>query len=163
MDRYYAASTNAFYHEDVHGARRIAAPLTPEQVKAGRKPKMIANPDCRIPADAVVISDARWSELLAAQAGGQDIAARGNQPVANDPPPLSAEAQLATIRAQRDRLLADSDKYVAVPDYPIDPSTKEAILAWRAALRAVTDTLDPAAPLETVQWPMMAVVLQDKV
>lgn len=52
-----------FYAEDVHGARMRPVYLPDEPVHIGDEP----NPDCKIPADAVAISDDQWIELVSYQ------------------------------------------------------------------------------------------------
>ena len=55
----------------------------------------------------------------------------------------------ATFRAERDRLLAASDKY-ALPDYPQTAAAKAAWLTYRKALRDLPGvTSNPLAPA----WP----------
>lgn len=41
------------------------------------------------------------------------------------------------VRAERNRRLAETD-YLAMPDYPLAPERKEAVLLYRQALRDVT-------------------------
>jgi len=48
----------AFYDEATHGAKQIAD--LSFDVMSGKNPTMIANPDCKIPASAIVIPDAVW-------------------------------------------------------------------------------------------------------
>ena len=58
--------------------------------------------------------------------------------------------KLAAIRAERDRLLADSDKYV-LADYPITPENLAIAKAYRQALRYFPETAD----LDNPQWPVL--------
>jgi hypothetical protein len=132
--RFFSPSKIAFYDDAIHGTRKIAQPLTDAQVKAGRKPKMIANPDCKLPADAIEIDDALWEELMAAQATGKQIAVRAGRPVAIDAV-RSAEDIIAANMTRRDRLLAASD-WTQLADTLLDvPEYKAAMAAWRQALR----------------------------
>lgn len=147
MTKYYSPSTGGFYDEAIHGARKVAGPLTPGQIAAGRKPKMIDNPDCRLPVDAVAITAELHAELLNAQADGKVIVARGNRPVAIDPV-RSPEEVLAANTARRDRLLMASD-WTQLSDTLLDrPDYKVAMAAWRQALRDMDLSLGefPAEP-----------------
>jgi hypothetical protein len=154
MNRYFSPSTGAFYVEAIHGVRQIAEPLTEAQVKAKRKPRMIDNPGTLIPADAVPVSHADHAALLAAQAEGKAIIARGGRPVAVDPAPPAPAQQLEVIRAKRNRLLAQTDMMAAVPDYPITADQRAELIIWRAALRDMMAAIDPADPFGSVQWPV---------
>lgn len=153
MDQYYSPSTGGFYNEAIHGPRQLADPLTEKQIKAGRAPRYRPNPECTIPADAIAIDQAAWRRLLAAQGEGKVIAIEAGRVVTIDPAPLTAEEQLAAIRAKRDRLLAATDVMVTVPDYPISAEQREQLLAWRQALRDFPDAIAPSLPAETVEWP----------
>ena len=153
MDHYFSPSTGGFYNEAIHGARLVAEPLTEKQIKAGRTPRFVANPACLIPADAVAVSQTQWEKLLAAQGKGQRIVVEAGRAKAVDPDPAEPADQLAIIRTRRNRLLAATDAILAVPDYPITDAQREELTAWRAALRDVTVGLDPADPLDSVEWP----------
>ncbi|WP_273690229.1 tail fiber assembly protein [Ketogulonicigenium vulgare] len=60
-----------------------------------------------------------------------------------------APASFDGLRAERDRRLAESDKYV-LPDYPISESQRNAWLAYRVSLRELPElTTDPLNP----SWP----------
>lgn len=153
MEQFFSPSTGGFYNETIHGPRLIAEPLTEKQIKAGRTPRYIPNPDTKIPLDAFSVSAAEWSRLMQAQGKGQQIVVESGRAKAVDPDPLDPADQLAIVRTRRNRLLAATDVMLAVPDYPISAEQRDELLAWRAALRDLTATLDPAAPLDSVQWP----------
>jgi hypothetical protein len=57
-------------------------------------------------------------------------------------------AALATIRQERDRLLAACD-WTQLPDSPLADAARADWAAYRQALRALPDTVDPLAPV----WP----------
>jgi hypothetical protein len=153
MDQYYSPSTSGFYNEAIHGPRLIADPLTEKQIKAGRTPKYRPNPECAIPADAIVVDEAAWRRLMVEQGDGKIIAVEGGRVVAIDPPTVTAEEQLAAIRVKRDRLLVATDTMVSVPDYPISAEQREQLLAWRQALRDFPDQVAPTLPSDAVEWP----------
>lgn len=153
MDYFFSPSTGGFYNEPIHGARLIAEPLSERQIKAGRTARYLPNPATKIPADAVAVDEATWRRLLAAQGEGKTIVVKAGRAEAVDPDPPSAADQLAIIRTRRNRLLAATDTMVAVPDYPITAEQRAELIAWREALRDVTAALDPAAPLDSAQWP----------
>lgn len=147
MTKYYSPSTGGFYDDAIHGSRKIPAELTPGQVAAGRKPRMIDNPDCRLPDDAVAISEEQHAELMKQQANGKVIVARGNRPVAADPV-RSPEEVAEENRRRRDLLLMQSD-WTQLPDALLDePDYKAAMALWRQALRDMDLSLGefPAEP-----------------
>lgn len=152
MDRFYSPTTRGFYSELTHGSRLLAEPQTEQQIKAGRKPRYVPNPNCTIPADAMPVSEAEWHNLLAAQGEGKMIAVEAGRVVAVDPV-KTAEEQLAAIRARRDRLLLATDPMVTVPDYPITVEQRAELLAWRQALRDFPDAIAPSLPSADVEWP----------
>lgn len=144
MNRYYSPSKNAFYSEALHGARQIPAEQTAKEKKAGKRPAMIDNPACTIPADAVLVTDQRHETLLAAQAEGKVIVEVRGKPVARDFEPAPDELRAAR-RRQRDRLLAGSD-WTQLPDSPMTAEERAAWASYRQALR----DLDPAG----TDWPV---------
>ncbi len=93
---FYAKSSGGFYADDVHGARML---------EDGS-----ANPDCKIPPDAVEITAEAHAALLAGQAAGKVIAADAlGKPVLQDrPAPTFAQSKLAEFthfRADRGKML----------------------------------------------------------
>lgn len=66
-------------------------------------------------------------------------------------PALTAEEKAAAVRAKRDRLLEETDKYVCVPDYPVSGEEKEKYLTYRQFLR---DVPDQAGFPDNVVWPV---------
>lgn len=133
MNRYYSPSNNAFFSEALHGARQIPAEQSAKDKKAGKRPVMIDNPACTIPADAVLVTEQRHETLLAAQAEGKEIVEVRGKPVARDFEP-NAEELLAARRRHRDRLLAGSD-WTQLPDSPLDADTRFAWASYRQQLR----------------------------
>jgi len=105
---YYSPETGGFYSEALHGPRRIEAEQTEREAKAGKRPLMIDNPDCTIPADADPVSAARHDELMRAQGQGKVITHRGGKLVAVDYVPDEGE-RFAQRRRLRNRRLAASD------------------------------------------------------
>lgn len=63
----------------------------------------------------------------------------------------SGAAAMATVRAERNRRLALSDKYV-LPDFPIGEVNRTLWLEYRAALRELPEA-QPHATLGSVAWP----------
>lgn len=134
MGKYFSASTVSFYDEAIHGPVEIELEQTERERKAGKRRKKVANPDCRIPDDAVPISDAEHARLMAEVAQGKQIAARGKKPIAIDQV-RSADEVAATRRAQRDRLLSASDWTQLADTLADDPSVKANWAHYRQQLR----------------------------
>jgi hypothetical protein len=81
---YYSKTTNGFYSEAVHGPKTKLIPNPawerPEvngvPDGAAEAPLMeVRSPDCKIPPDAVAITDEQWRALLDAQSTGKSIRA----------------------------------------------------------------------------------------
>lgn len=126
MKRFYAASTKGFYQDDLH---------SPE----------------KIPADAVEIGEAEFTDLMDGQATGTKVI--GNDegfPVLLDPALPSTEELGSKARAQRDRLLTQYD-WTQLPDAALSDEEKAAWTAYRQALRDITaQSLFPT----TIDWPL---------
>ncbi len=134
MGKFWSAGAGGFFDEDIHGAKLIAAQQTAREIKAGKRPKMVPNPDCIIPADAVAISDQTYNRLLDEQSAGLEIVDLGNGPLARTRE-LDPETRQTMRQRQRDRLLAASD-WTQLGDTLVDePQLKSAWAAYRQALR----------------------------
>lgn len=145
--RFFSPSTGGFYSEAIHGARQIAAPQTAREIKAGKRPQMIGNPECTIPADAVPVSEQRFAELMAAQADPESvrqIIAVAGKPMAADRV-TDLEERIAARRRQRDRLLAESDWTQLSDASPVGGAR-----AWGVYRQALRD-LDMAG----TDWPVV--------
>lgn len=134
MDKiYFNPETGGFHHEKVDGPRQIAAPQSAAEIKAKKRPVMIANPDCRVPVTAIEISQSQFRALMEAQATGKRIEVKDGSPVATDPEP-DAEQYRNSRRVERNRKLAASD-WTQLPDAPLPASLKKAWADYRTALR----------------------------
>ena len=133
MKLYFSPETGGFYPDDVFGPRELAEPQTKREIEAGKRARTKPNPDCRIPGDAIEITLERHEELMAAQAGGKTIVARGGKPVAVEFKPTEEERQ-AHRRAERDRRLAASD-WTQLPDSPIAADERSGWAVYRQELR----------------------------
>lgn len=124
-----------FYHEAVLGPRYIPTWTSEEERIAGKRPVMVDNPDCRIPAGAGEISAKRFEELMAAQRDGAGIVlGQKGSPVAVPRVP-AADEQRAARRRRRDQLLASSD-WTQLPDtFANDASLKANWADYRQQLR----------------------------
>mgnify|MGYP005995180473 CR=1 FL=1 len=134
MSKYFSPSTLAFYDDRIFGARQIAAAQTAREIKAGKRPKMIDNPDCKLPSDAIPISDDEHRALMDHVAQGKTLGVKSGRPIAVDQE-RSTEELLAARRRLRDRLLADSD-WTQLPDTLVDDQSLKANWAdYRQQLR----------------------------
>lgn len=134
MSKFWSAEAGGFYDEDVHGTRMIAAPQTEREIKAGKRPKMVQNPACLIPAGAIAISDQTYERLMEQQSSGMEIVDIGNGPLARERTQDPVTKRTMRTR-QRDRLLAASD-WTQLGDTLVDqPALKSAWAAYRQELR----------------------------
>lgn len=109
----------------------------------------IDNPDCRLPDDAVEVTEDEHRALMEAHAGGKVIVAgEDGRPVAADTPSPTTEALWASLRRERDDLLARSD-WTQCDDSPLDVKVKAKWKTYRHALREITKQTDPAK----IVWP----------
>ncbi|WP_407059061.1 phage tail assembly chaperone [Ralstonia syzygii subsp. celebesensis] len=170
---FYAKSTGGFYDSGIHGDRTMAmvdpswtrptvkvpdptwsapadepqaeAPLIEVPDLAALAPTVtVANPDCQIPVDAVEITRDEHRALLAAQSQGKVITTGPDgKPIAVDPPPPTVEGRAASLRAQRDQLLDDTqwmvvrhrDQVEADLATSLSADQFKRLLAYRQALR----------------------------
>lgn len=129
-----ADGTVRFHHEALLGPRQIPAEQTEAERKAKKRPKMVDNPDCSIPAAATEIARKDFEALMLAQAEGKVIVMRRGKPAAVDHIPNPDEAREAR-RRKRDRLLAESD-WTQLPDtLTLDLSLKANWADYRQQLR----------------------------
>jgi hypothetical protein len=164
---YFSKSQRGFYSEDIHGQHRITVPdpaWTPPQAVIFRTPETLLlfagtdadqltmpdpaavhpliemdNPDCKIPADAVEISDAEHAALLAGQSAGKCITADADgRPVLTDPPatPFAQQkaAELALYRADREKMLNRLAGIGMAAQATGDSTLASAIVAFRKGL-----------------------------
>lgn len=138
MTFFYSPSCRGFFHDAMHGARTVPDPDAVEGAGAAE----VANPKCRIPSDAVEISDACHAELMDAQSGGKSIAPGDDgAPVAIDRPAPTPEEIWAAVRARRNKLLQNSD-WTQLPDALA--ATRKAWATRRQALRDIPTQPDPS-------------------
>lgn len=117
----------------------------------------VDNPDCKIPADAVEVTDAyRW-ELVNAQVTGKVIVANAEGfPVLQDPPPPSVSELAARVRRERDARMADFEWRYArnAREARLGLAASDAIKAldgYMQALAAITE--QEGFPTDVV-WPV---------
>lgn len=137
---FYSKETGGFYDEALHGARllNVQDPSVPDGLAT------VPNPDCRIPADAVEISDDNYAALLAAQTDGQVIQSnkKGEPVAAKRPEPAFAEVRaeyLGSVRAARREVLLTLPGLWMAATADGDKTAASAIIAARKALLDITD------------------------
>lgn len=133
-----------FHHEAILGPRQTPTWKSEAERLAGKRPAMIDNPECGIPAGATEISAAAFGQLMAAQQAGAVIELRSGKPVAVPHAP-SAEDLRAARRRRRDQLLAASD-WTQLPDSPLSEDDRTEWAIYRQALR----DLD----MDGTSWPL---------
>lgn len=134
---YYSKSTGGFYDDAIHGQRKIPDPNQAAEAKALHPAvlRLIDNPNCKIPADAVEISPKLHRELLDRQSKGMVIVPDNKGMPKAVQLVLTPEQIRAGNRIERDRLLSASD-WTQLSDTLLDkPDYKAAMANWRQALR----------------------------
>lgn len=135
MAKYWAEIDGglAFFDEAVHGAVKVEATLTEAEKARGKRPKLVANPDCRIPAAAKLISDEEHARLMELQNGTHELRVENGKIVAVDLADDPAQI-LAANTKKRNRLLAESDWRI-LPDSPLSQSERRLWSFYRQQLR----------------------------
>lgn len=174
MSKSYAPSTGGFYDTQIHGELTIRE--EDPQWNSAEHPDEpvptveVRNPACKIPLDAVAISDADYEALFAAQAAGKVIgpSVDTGHPVASDPPqPTQDEIKKrlsicvqAHLDAQAQSMGYDSiftaATYADEPAIAKFQAEGKALRAWRSAVWASCyETLDAVTngvlPVPTAQ------------
>ena len=128
---------------DPEGPQPIRSSYQRRQKAAAASPimKTVSNPNCRLPDDAVEISDADHAAMMTAQSEGREINVGTNGLPVATAPKMSAEQLLATVRKKRDRALAASD-WTQAGDSPLDAARKLLWAEHRKALRDLPNTVE---------------------
>lgn len=166
--KYYSKTTGGFYPEDVYGAREMQIPdpawqrptievdgqAVPDD--AAVQPTItVPNPDCKIPEDAVPVSDDDYHALFAAQSEGKVIKADENgHPVAAEPEVShndGIKSQIAALEASvtermRQEALCGITEAIDDRGSPFDGMTAlQAIASVRQQIAALRSQLAAAA------------------
>lgn len=123
---YFKGKTNdmpaGFYHSESHGARRIMVvdpdwvrPLVDGEPDESAVAPLIEmdNPDCRIPEDAVPISEALYESLLLAPSRSKEVVIGPDGLPMEADPQVSPEEAVAAERVWRDGQLASTDGVIS--------------------------------------------------
>jgi hypothetical protein len=137
---YFQAATVSLFMDHLHGPREILIDdpaFDPKKAAKGVVAKKVSapNPNCKLPEDAVEITQARHTELMDGQAAGKQIVAGddGLPKLIDRPGPTPDQVKVGMI-AQRNQALKDSD-YTQFEDSPLDAVGKTAWARYRRALR----------------------------
>lgn len=115
MKQYYSPSTGGFHRDDIWGEREIPIPdpnwvhpvLEDGSLDPDVEPRtiLVKNPDCKIPSDAVFVSEEYHQELMKAQFsdGKRIVPDEYGNPIAVDQAKESKEEITARIKKERDR------------------------------------------------------------
>jgi hypothetical protein len=155
---YFSKSTNGFYTEEIHGARRLTLvdpawmrPLVDGEPDFEAMPTTIeiVNPHTKIPVDAEEISVEEHEALMAGQSQGKWLSANtaGKPILVNPPSPTleDAEATLSQVldnalnaaaRAQGYDSILSACSYAAQPAGAPFQAQGAAYMAWRSATYA---------------------------
>lgn len=129
----FSKTTNGFYDESIHGSMTLNVPdstwvrptvqvpqddgnggtvmVNVPDESAVHPTISVPNPDCKIPVDAVEITEAEHAALLEAQSQGKRIEADASgRPVAVDPPPPTTEQVIAGFTIEIQKRLDDFAK-----------------------------------------------------
>jgi hypothetical protein len=144
---FYSKTTGGFYDKLIHGEKMIAI-YDPAWVRptvqvpqddgnggmvmvevpdenAEHPTITIPNPDCKIPADAVEITDVEYTELLNAQSIGKRIQADVNgNPVAVDQPKATTAEMWELIKARRDLITKSGGTHVGTAWFHSDSDSR---------------------------------------
>lgn len=156
MAVYYSPAFRGFFHDEIHGPRTLAI-LDPDWVASevddgADTPEhpliVIDNPDCKLPSDAIEITEQEHADLMAAQSLGHQIVPDADgQPVALAPSEPTPEEKAAKARADRDTRLKATD-WTQAADVP--PATAD---KWRPYRQALRDVPQQVGFPESIQWP----------
>ncbi|WP_175403821.1 tail fiber assembly protein [Burkholderia sp. CCA53] len=160
--RNYFSSTPvpAFYSEALHGCRTILVPDPAQSAddveKNGVRMIEVPNPDCAIPADAVLLTDEKYESLMRGVQAGKAVALdeHGVPQNVDQPPPTPEDAKNFNAEVQR-RKLADAADHIAPLQDAVDlgiatDGEKSLLTGWkqyRVALNRV-DLVNPVWPTE---------------
>lgn len=133
-----------FHHSEILGEPLVPGTRTKAEAKAGKRPNMVENPDCKIPKGAKEISLADFDALMREQQSGKRIVLQAGSPKAIAHVRPTAD-EVAHNRSRRDRLLRDSD-WTQLLDAPLTSAQQSQWAAYRTALR----NLNPSRP----SWPV---------
>jgi hypothetical protein len=113
MTFFFDRVNGGFYSESFHGTRTVQVPdpawKAPDYLPHDPAPQIeIANPACALPPaeHLVALSDDDYQKLMDGQSQGKQIAVHEGRPVLVDPPAWTVEQIAASVRRQRDALLA---------------------------------------------------------
>ena len=158
---FFSKSKVAFFHDAVHGPREltvrdpawVAPPIVEGQTDYTQPATIqVPNPDCKIPEDAVEISDERHAELVAGIGEGMILAAAADDgtptllPVPSFLDGMTDEQKLDHMRNLRTRALTASD-WTQMSDVDLPPATKAAWASYRQHLRDYPAKAKPGDPL----------------
>lgn len=129
--KYFSASTNGFYSEEIHGEN--------------------------MPDDVVEISDEKWQQLLEGQSAGKWITPdESGYPVLTDPPPPTAEEKTQANVAKKAQLMTQATTAIApLQDaVDLDEATEEetALLKKWKQYRVTLNRID-ANTADDIDWP----------
>jgi hypothetical protein len=128
---YFSANpeTFGFYSPEVHGARTISVvdpawtPIAIDSSGTVTDPDMIEidNPETTTPGDAIEITDAVYSSLLAARSVGAAIEPDADgYPIAVFPPPLTPEEQLEMAKSKQVKIVTDKCRAAIIGGFTSD-------------------------------------------
>lgn len=157
MAVYFSPSSCGFYCDDIHGPRTVSIPdpdwgVTAAEVGSTqdleRPVIVIDNPDCKLPSDAIEITEQEHADLMDAQSRGQQIVPDADgRPIARAPSEQTPEEKAARARADRDTRLKATD-WTQASDIPTTTAEK-----WRPYRQALRDVPQQAGFPESIQWP----------
>lgn len=154
---FYSKSTGGFYDEGMHGARQVEQVTTDPATGVTLDRWTEANPDCKIPADAVEITAVEHTALLEAQSAGKCIQADASgKPVVVDPPPPTDAELAATARAKRDSMIAAVawryERHARELRLGLTPTDN--LAALDIYVQALADVTKQSGFPSTINWPV---------
>lgn len=173
MQIFYSPSAKGFFHEFLFGAPTQLVPdpawIAPEGAETGDDaPKAplveVKNPDCKIPDDAIEVSQEKYDALFEEHGRGQRIIPGPDGfPISSDQEPPTPEQVMADLRAERNIKLTETDPIIARHRDEVERGGKTTLTAgqytdlqtYRQELRDLPDNIpNNVKSMADVSWPV---------
>lgn len=149
--KFYSAKTGGFYSEEVHGDRQREVVITDPESGEVINRYMELNPDCKIPGDAVEVTDEEHVRLIDGQAdSGGIVPDKNGYPILASVPEPSIAQLGAEARLDRNARLTECDFVVTAAYERGEPVPAE----WVSYRQALRDLPNQKGFPSTINWPV---------